>query len=373
MSKSALFLALCASATLAAVPHSFTKGAPSVAEEINDNFRHADSLIQTKADQSIVSAIAGSLNSKADASLKDSLKARVDTAAFNALSRRQLADTAAIAALGRKERADSSLLGGQFSSFAGKREANAIPVFDAKGNLVSSSLVDDGKTLKTSLGFTAPYLFGKLYPIDDRKVATLPNSSDRGVSFNFKEQSTEGLNDGGMYFGEMTYRSYGDAEDFSGGPTHQLGFTPAGNICHRYGSNKTWGKWRRIAYSGEVVSNEGGTIEGDLHVAGNLTTRPNIPVADYVFEPSYKLAPLSEVEAYTRENKHLPEIPSASEIGKSGMDLARMNVLLLKKVEELTLHAIEQEKALRSQDSRNAVLEKTVSDMAQRLEALEKR
>jgi hypothetical protein len=366
-------IALCATVGFAAVPHTFTKGSPAVAEDINDNFRTADSLIRTKAENSIVTALASAMNAKADASLKDSLKNRIDTASFNALSRRQALDTAAIAALSRKQRADSSTLAGQFSSFAGKRDPNAIPVFDAKGNLASSSLVDDGKNLKTALPFTAPYLFGKLFPVDDRKEPTYPNSTDQGVSFNFKYQSIEGLNEGSNYFGEMTFRPYGGKDDFSGGPTHQLAFTPAGNICQRYGSTTKWSAWRRLAYSGEVVSNQGGTIHGDLQVAGKLTTRPDIPVADYVFDPDYKLSPLSEVESYTRENHHLPEIPSAAEIEKGGMDLARMNVLLLKKVEELTLHAIEQEKSLNTQADRNAKLEKTISDLAGRLEALEKR
>jgi hypothetical protein len=91
---------------------------------------------------------------------------------------------------------------------------------------------------------------------------------------------------------------------------------------------------------------------GNLQVAGaihgtNLTLDVKASnVADYVFEPDYKLTSLSEVEAYTKEHKHLPEVPSATEIGKSGLDLAQMNLVLLKKVEELTLHAIAQEKAI---------------------------
>jgi len=91
---------------------------------------------------------------------------------------------------------------------------------------------------------------------------------------------------------------------------------------------------------------------GNLQVAGaihgtNLTLDVKASnVADYVFEPDYKLTSLSEVEAYTKEHKHLPEVPSATEIGKSGLDLAQMNLVLLKKIEELTLHAIAQEKAI---------------------------
>jgi len=62
--------------------------------------------------------------------------------------------------------------------------------------------------------------------------------------------------------------------------------------------------------------------------------------ADYVFEKEYDLMPLEKVEKFVQENKHLPEVPSATEVEENGVDLMEMNVLLLKKVEELTLHAI---------------------------------
>ncbi|MCE2896092.1 MAG: hypothetical protein LW721_16800 [Flammeovirgaceae bacterium] len=68
------------------------------------------------------------------------------------------------------------------------------------------------------------------------------------------------------------------------------------------------------------------------------------PGPDYVFEPTYDLKPLAEIETYIKENKHLPEVPSAKEMEKNGVQLGEMNMLLLKKVEELTLHLIELKK-----------------------------
>lgn len=72
------------------------------------------------------------------------------------------------------------------------------------------------------------------------------------------------------------------------------------------------------------------------------------PGPDYVFEPSYNLMPLSQIEAYIKEHKHLPEVPSAKEMETNGVQLSEMNMLLLKKLEELTLHVIELEKKLNS-------------------------
>lgn len=68
---------------------------------------------------------------------------------------------------------------------------------------------------------------------------------------------------------------------------------------------------------------------------------------DFVFEKNYRLPDLSEVEQYIQENNHLPEIPTASEVENEGQDLAEMNRLLLKKVEELTLYIIEQGKEIK--------------------------
>jgi hypothetical protein len=73
------------------------------------------------------------------------------------------------------------------------------------------------------------------------------------------------------------------------------------------------------------------------------------PVPDYVFGKSYKLPLLSDVESYVKANRHLPEVPSEKEITNDGLDLAQMNIILLKKVEELTLYLIEQNKKLEQQ------------------------
>jgi hypothetical protein len=84
----------------------------------------------------------------------------------------------------------------------------------------------------------------------------------------------------------------------------------------------------------------------DLRVAGSLITKPTEPWADYVFEHGYKAMALKDVETFAKANGHLPEVPSAAEVVKDGIDLARMNAILLKKIEELTLHAVAQEKRM---------------------------
>lgn len=72
---------------------------------------------------------------------------------------------------------------------------------------------------------------------------------------------------------------------------------------------------------------------------------------DYVFNPDYDLKPLSEVEAFVKENKHLPEIPSEKQMQENGLSMNEFQIKLLQKIEELTLYTISQEKRLNEQQS----------------------
>nr|WP_294858094.1 hypothetical protein [uncultured Fluviicola sp.] len=66
--------------------------------------------------------------------------------------------------------------------------------------------------------------------------------------------------------------------------------------------------------------------------------------ADYVFEPTYQLMPLSDVETFVKKEKHLPNVPSEQELKADGADVMEMNKILMEKVEELTLYLIQQNK-----------------------------
>ncbi len=88
--------------------------------------------------------------------------------------------------------------------------------------------------------------------------------------------------------------------------------------------------------------------------------------SDYVFADDYRLAPLSEVEAHIAANKHLPGIPSASEVAQKGVNLGDVQAALLAKVEEITLHLIAQEKSLNALQAENAALKTRVQSLEQR-------
>jgi hypothetical protein len=67
---------------------------------------------------------------------------------------------------------------------------------------------------------------------------------------------------------------------------------------------------------------------------------------DDVFKPDYKLMPLNELEKFINTNQHLPEVPTDAEVKKNGVNMAEMNALLIKKVEELTKYVIDLKKEI---------------------------
>jgi len=88
------------------------------------------------------------------------------------------------------------------------------------------------------------------------------------------------------------------------------------------------------------------TVKGDLHAREVKVDLEGAVAPDYVFERDYSLRSLKEVEAFIQENHHLPEIPSAKMMEEEGIELKQMNLLLLKKIEELTLYVIDLKKEI---------------------------
>ncbi|MEQ8245925.1 hypothetical protein [Fulvivirga sp.] len=82
-------------------------------------------------------------------------------------------------------------------------------------------------------------------------------------------------------------------------------------------------------------------VNGTIH-ASEVLVDLNFPGPDYVFEQDYPLSSLSEIESYIKANKHLPEVPSAAQMKEDGVNVIEMQMLLLKKVEELTLLLIKE-------------------------------
>ncbi len=83
-------------------------------------------------------------------------------------------------------------------------------------------------------------------------------------------------------------------------------------------------------------------------VFNKVVVKPTNNWPDYVFHANYSLRPLSEVEQYLKQYHHLPEVPTAEEVEKNGLDIGDNQATLLKKIEELTLYVIEQQKEIKA-------------------------
>ena len=109
---------------------------------------------------------------------------------------------------------------------------------------------------------------------------------------------------------------------------------------------------------------------GDIRVSGGsfIDDGTTLNVPDYVFEPHYELMPLDELRDFISREKHLPNVPSANDVKKDGLNLSQVQMRLLEKVEELTLYTLKQDEQIKSQQAR---IDELQSELKARLEALE--
>ena len=68
---------------------------------------------------------------------------------------------------------------------------------------------------------------------------------------------------------------------------------------------------------------------------------------DFVFEENHQLPSLKEVQKYIKEHGHLENIPNEKEVVENGVKLGEMDRLLLRKIEELMLYSIDQNKRIK--------------------------
>jgi len=101
----------------------------------------------------------------------------------------------------------------------------------------------------------------------------------------------------------------------------------------------------------ETIHFDGGN--GDIIVNG-VSLKP----ADFVLAADYPLPVIDAVHAFISRHGHLPNLPSGAEMKAKGLNLAAFAMTLLQKVEELTLYAISQNRAIQEQQARLAELEK---------------
>ncbi|MFK7112825.1 hypothetical protein V3468_00050 [Flavobacterium oreochromis] len=99
--------------------------------------------------------------------------------------------------------------------------------------------------------------------------------------------------------------------------------------------------------NGIILKNSGDSaFQGKIEAKELKVT--TTPTADFVFDERYDLPKLETVEKHIKEKKHLPEVASAKEMEKNGVNVGDFQIKLLQKIEELTLYVIEQNKKIQA-------------------------
>lgn len=143
-----------------------------------------------------------------------------------------------------------------------------------------------------------------------------------------------------------------------------------GNTGASFGLSDKFFIWDQLALAPRLVIDGSGSVgigttsinnTYKLFVEGAIRSRKvkvdQATWPDYVFDFSYRLRSLEEVQQYISQHKHLPDVPSADEIQSEGLDLGETQAVLLRKIEELTLYLI-------AQDKKIAALEQAVKQLA---------
>jgi hypothetical protein len=104
---------------------------------------------------------------------------------------------------------------------------------------------------------------------------------------------------------------------------------------------------------------------GDIRVTGGsfIDDGTTLNVPDYVFESTYNLMPIDQLKAFIDENKHLPNVPSATSVKATGLNMSQMQMRLLEKVEELTLYTVTQHEQIGQLQAQNNELLKRLANL----------
>ncbi len=163
-----------------------------------------------------------------------------------------------------------------------------------------------------------------------------------------KEIKVDSLDGAGNY-GQLTFRR---------GNTDEWGFgnTDANFYVFNYESTHNHDALIINRATGNV------TITHDLVVSGQCSEVDGPCAPDYVFEPGYELLSLGDLQNFVQENRHLPNVPSASEIHENGINTREFNFAMLEKIEELVLYTLEQQETINALNTRLSELEARTSE-----------
>ncbi|MGE4589850.1 MAG: hypothetical protein AB7E34_09795 [Acidaminococcaceae bacterium] len=189
--------------------------------------------------------------------------------------------------------------------------------------------------------------------------------SPYGRPIHFHIGGSQGINNNAWYNGTNNVRS----ED---GPAYQISFSNL-NMAFKAAENENagsivnWNEALVITQQGNVGIGTNDTKTYKLAVKGKMIAEEIVVKyanewPDYVFEPTYPLMSLVELQQFVQTHHHLPDMPAAEQVAEAGMPVGEMNALLLKKVEELTLYVLQQQQAMEKQQKEIDLLKQKLQE-----------
>lgn len=167
---------------------------------------------------------------------------------------------------------------GSLSASAGITGTNVVGTTSVSGATGNFSVLNAGNTQVVPLAYTvraAAASGNSVYTLDSRAIDYSPVDRNHGLYVDFKQNTTDGLADGGTYHGLLTFRAYGSGTDLSGGPVHELGFTSGSRIWLRTSlGTGSWNAWSKLHQDGDsgsftsVSASAGITGSGGLFADG---------------------------------------------------------------------------------------------------------
>lgn len=202
--------------------------------------------------------------------------------------------------------------------------------------------------------------------------------------------TTGNTNQSGLRLENLTYASTAtvNASKFltvdASGNVILANYATGGRVAATEATNLLWkrvnGQIQSATNEPVVVGNVTKTPSGyRLYVQdGILTEKLKVAIhstaewSDKVFDDAYRLRSLSEVNSFIETHKHLPGVPSASEVVRTGIDVGKMDAKLLEKIEELTLYSISLENNNRQQQAVNMQQDKLLKKQQVEIDELKK-
>ena len=249
---------------------------------------------------------------------------------------------------------------GMYSAVGSGTGISRSGLFRGGAFVVSSSLIPDTKTFNDTT-------YKVDFSVINNKIGFGLANPTRGLvqldgsgatrSLVFYNKNNNGVDDFRQYLNGSDMRFIRATGDDDADTTRGFSMDVDGNVA--------FGKY--VAIGNAVSQKHALFVKGQVGVDGivyctELKVDPKV-VPDYVFEKDYNLRNLKDIEAFIVQNKHLPGIPSAKDVEANGLGVGQMQMMLLEKVEELTLYMLKQQKELERLKKENEELKQKVDNV----------